>query len=110
MYTISILCCFSGFFILYNTSRKANLSTKGAFEKWLQQHPAAAKGVGILLIIASFVILVVKDGTGTGILTALLLLMTAGCLTVAIAPLYYLRLRHIVALTAGVFLLEFLFF
>ena len=95
--------------MLYNTSHKAKLSVKGAIEKWLQQHPAIAKSVGILLVIASFLILAAKDGTGVGIFTATLLLMTAGCLTIAIAPLYYLRLKHIAALSAGIFLLEFLF-
>lgn len=110
IYTIAVLCSFFGFFMLYNTSQKAKLSTKGAFEKWLQQNTSIAKTLGCLLIIIPFILLPVKDGTGVGSLTAFLLLMTAAGLIVAVSPFHYLKLTHIAALIAVSFLLECLFF
>lgn len=95
--------------MLYNTSKKAKLSTKGNFEKWLQQNKPTAKAIGIGLVVISFVILPIKDGLGVGVLSAFLLLMLSAGLTIAIAPFHYLRFKHIAALVAAVFLLEFLF-
>ncbi|MBX2921135.1 MAG: hypothetical protein KF746_03000 [Chitinophagaceae bacterium] len=108
-YTISVICSFLGFFMLYNTSRKAKLSAKGPFEKWLQQHRAAAKATGVLLVVISFVMLSLKDGLGVGMLTAFLLLMAAASLIIIIAPFQYLRLKYIIALAGASFILEFLF-
>lgn len=108
-YTISVICCFMGLFMLYNTSRKAKLSTVGRFEKFLQANPVNARLAGLLLIIASFIMLAVKLGIGAGIFTSFLLLMLAAGLVVAIAPLQYLKLRHIIMLVVGSILLESLF-
>ncbi|WP_276485663.1 hypothetical protein [Paraflavitalea pollutisoli] len=109
IYSFSMFSCFSGFFMLYNTSRKAKLSTTGRFEQWLQTHPPVAKAAGLALIVVSFVVLAVSLGIGVGILTALLLLMAAASLIVMIAPLQYLKLKHIALLAAGTILLETLF-
>ncbi|WEK34620.1 MAG: hypothetical protein P0Y53_19205 [Candidatus Pseudobacter hemicellulosilyticus] len=95
--------------MLYNTSRKARLSSTGTFEKWLQANPAMARLAGGLLILAAFLLLPAKMGIGVGFLTAFLLLMTAASLVIIIAPMQYIRLRHIVLLVAGTFLLEYLF-
>ncbi|MBX3255827.1 MAG: hypothetical protein KF862_16960 [Chitinophagaceae bacterium] len=109
VYTLSVFSCFLGFFMMYNTSRKAKLSVKGSFEKWLQRNRGAAKTTGILLIVIPFVVLPLKDGAGVGTLTAFLLLMTAACLIVTVTPFHYLRFRHIIALVGTSFLLEVLF-
>lgn len=109
IYTSSVICCFMGFFMLYNTSRKAKLSNAGRFEKYLQDNPVNALIAGLLLIVTSFIMLAVKLGIGAGILTSFLLLMLAAGLVVTIAPLQYFKLRHIVMLVIGTFLLESLF-
>ena len=109
IYTVSVLSCFLGFFMLYNTSQKAKLSKNGSLEKWLQQNKSTAKILGGLLIIVAFILLPLKDGIGVGTITAFLLLMAAAALVIAIAPFHYLRLKHIAALAAFSFLLEFLF-
>lgn len=110
VYTIAILCCFLGFFMLYNTSKKAKLSSRGSFEKWLQQNKSMAKPLGIFTTIIPFILLPIKDGIGVGTLTAFLLLMTSAGLTIAIAPFHYLRFKYVAALIVAGFLLEFLFF
>ncbi|MFT3946934.1 MAG: hypothetical protein QM763_08180 [Agriterribacter sp.] len=109
IYTISMLCCFLGFFMLYNTSQKAKLSAESLFEKWLQQNKSIAKIPGALLIIIPFIVLPLKDGSGAGTFTAFLLLMAAACLIIMIAPFHYIRIKHIAGLVMGSFLLEFLF-
>lgn len=109
IYTVSIICCFMGFFMLYNTSRKAKLTSTGRFEKYLQANPVNARIAGLLLIVAAFITLAVNMGIGAGIITAFLLLMMAAGLIVAIAPLHYFKLRHVVLLVIGTLLLESLF-
>lgn len=110
LFTISIASEFLGFFMLYNTSRKAKLSVTGVFEKWLQQHVTFARTTGLLLIVWAFILLAIKQGVAVGIITAFVLLMAAGSLIVMIAPFHYLRLKHVAAIVVGCSLLEYLFF
>ena len=109
IYTSSVICCFTGFFMLYNTSRKAKLSGTGRFEKYLQANPSIARPAGLLLIIVSMMLLVLKMGIGVGLLSAFLLLMVAAGLVVVIAPLHYFKLRHVLLLVVASVLLESLF-
>lgn len=110
MYTLVIVVAALGFFMLYNTSRKAKLSSTGSLEKWMQAHHKPAKITGLSLLILSIIAMVIKDGIGVGILTAFVLLMATGCIVVAVAPLHYFRLKHIVLLIAGSLLLELFIF
>lgn len=110
MYTLIVACCFLGFFALYNTSQKAKLSRTGSVEKWLQAHPVQAKQVGIFLIVLCIASLVWKDGWGVGGFTASLLIMTVGGLVVGIAPMQYIRMRHLALLTVLCFLFEIVIF
>lgn len=109
LFTISIVSSFLGFFMLYNTSRKAKLSATGTFEKWLQQHVTFARATGLLLIVWGFILLALKQGVAVGIITAFVLLMAAGSLIVMIAPFHYLKLKHVAALIVACSILEFLF-
>ncbi len=95
--------------MLYNSSGKAKLSRTGAFEMWLQNHIPLTKAMGTVLLALPFLLLPLKDGLGVGMLTAFLLLMTAAGLTVAVAPFYYLRIKHIAILVTGCCFLEYLF-
>jgi hypothetical protein len=110
MYTLFIVVAALGFFMLYNTSRKAKLSTSGSLEKWMQAHHKPAKITGLFLIILSIIAMVVKQGVGVGMLTSFTLLMATGCIIVAVAPLHYFRLKHIVLIVAGSLLLELFIF
>lgn len=96
--------------MLYNTSKRAKLSGSGKLEQWLQAHPKQARRAGVLFIILSIIALVIRDGIGVGLFTAVLLLMASVGYMIAIAPLYYLRLRHIAALTLGSLLIELFIF
>lgn len=109
LYTISTLCCFTGFFMLYNTSLKAKLSASGKMEKWMQANPGVARIIGSLLIITCFTLFILKMGTAVGIFTGVLLLMAASSLVISIAPLHYFKLRHILMIVCGSLLIEYLF-
>ncbi len=110
MYTLIAIGCFVGFFQYYNTSLKAKLSSDGAYEKWIQSNRGNARISGAVLLIAGFVVLVIKDGLGIGAFTFLLLLMTAACYTIALAPLNCLKLKHILLIISVSFLLELFLF
>lgn len=110
MHTLSILFCCVGFFMLYNTSRRAKLSAASIWERWLQSHPKKAKPFGGLLIIIGVAGLVTKDGIGAGLFTAAVMLMVAASYIVAIAPFYYIRLTHVAVLLLGGLFLELFIF
>lgn len=110
IYTTVTLASFLGFFLLYNTSRKVKFPVAGGIERWLQKHPVFSKWAGLVIILASFVVLAVKMGLGVGVLTAFLLLMTAACIVIAIAPFRYFKLSYVCGLLLLSYILEFLFF
>ncbi|MFT4092533.1 MAG: hypothetical protein QM640_02750 [Niabella sp.] len=110
MYTLIVIICFTGFFQVYNTSSKAKLSSSGVYEKWLQSNLLTAKITGTLLLITAFTLLIVKDGWPVGTFTFILLLMAAACYTIAIAPLQYLKLKHLLLIAAFSLLMELIVF
>ena len=110
MYTFIFICVFAGFFQLYNTSAKAKPSGPGAYERWLRSNIKAAKITGGLLLLLSYVLLVVKDGAAVGSFAFVLLLMGAACVIIALAPLHYFKLRHMLMIIALSLFMELIIF
>lgn len=110
MYTLILLLCGVGFFCLYNTSRKARLSKRGKWEKWLQAQPAMAKLVGSSLILLTMALLIFLDGLAMGLYNWFLMLMTMASIIVAIAPFFYLKFKHTISLFFLAFMLEMIIF
>lgn len=110
MHTLIILCNCLGLFLLYNTSKKAKLATRGKLEQWAQRSPKPARIAGLSLVLLSITALVVLQGWGVGLFAAVLLLMVSAGYTVAIAPLYYLRLKHVAMVVLGSLFLELFIF
>lgn len=108
MYTFIFLLGFIGVFFLYNTSKKAKLSTSGNMESWLQGHPQPATYMGIMCMVMTGVLLVLIDGLGVGVIKAFLLLMLAASAIVALTPLHLLRLKHVFLIVLLSFFLELL--
>ncbi|MCH5718937.1 hypothetical protein [Niabella hibiscisoli] len=106
MYTLLTICCFMGFFHQYNTSAKARFSGAGHYEKWLRANPAKARWTGLLLMLVSLLVLVLKDGWMLGFFTFILLLMAGACYVIALAPLGYIKLKHILLLAVFSLLIE----
>ncbi|UAY56924.1 hypothetical protein [Arachidicoccus terrestris] len=110
MYTLILLFCCTGFFCLYNTSRKARLFRQGQLEIWLQSHQASARLLGLGCITGTFLALIYTNGAVMGVLHFLLMVMAAACYIVALAPFGLIRRNHILALGAAAFFLELLIF
>lgn len=110
MHTLIILLSCLGFFMLYHTSKRAKLSTAGKLEQWLQRYPQNAKRTGVLLVLVSMIAFVYLDGLGVGLFAGVLLLMASAAYTVAIAPLYYLRFKHIAVVALGSLFIELILF
>lgn len=106
MYTLLAICCFLGFFQQYNASGKARLSVAGNYQKWLQANRGKARWTGLLLMVLSLLGLVVADGWVLGLFTFILLLMAGACYTIALAPLGYIRLKHILLIALLSLLIE----
>jgi len=96
--------------MLYNTSKRAKLSSVGSSQRWLQANTRTAKRVGLLLIITSFAALIAVCGWGVGLFTAAILLMTAAAYVIVISPFYYLKWPHVTAITGFCLLLELFIF
>lgn len=110
MYTFILLICCSGFFCLYNTSKRARLTTGGQIERWLQSHLPQARVLGLGAVLFTIISLVLMDGAFMGILNLLLMLMAAGCYIVALVPFRLLKLGHMLSLGLIAFLFELLIF
>jgi hypothetical protein len=104
MVTLIVVISLLGFFLLYNTSKKADLSRSFFIELWVQDNPKAGKLMGLLLISIALLISLFYFGIGSGIFLFFIILMTVASLVVLIAPLRYINYR-IVSL---IFLLSFL--
>ena len=110
MYTLIIILCCMGFFMLYNTSARARLSAEGRYQKWLQANKKTAKRSGILLVAASIAMLIARCGWGAGIFTAIILVMAVSGYTVMVAPFYFLKWKHIAGMAAFCLLMELFIF
>lgn len=106
MYTLLAICCFLGFFQQYNTSAKARLSNIGGYQKWLQSNKGKARYTGLLLVLLSLLGLIIADGWMLGLFTFILLLMAGACYTIALAPLGYVKLKHILLIAFLSLLIE----
>lgn len=110
MYTLITLCCSLGFYLLYNTSKKASLNKTGKINRVLQQHRLYTQIGGCALLLLTFVLQINHDGYALGFLTALVLLMAVGGLIVILAPLQLIRWTHLIALFTLLFISELLIF
>ena len=106
MYTLLAVFCFLGVFQQYNTSGKARLLAAGSYQKWLQFNRGKARWTGLLLMLLSLFGLIIADGWMLGLFTFILLLMSAACYTIALAPFGYVKLKHVVIIALVSLLIE----
>ncbi|QKX05924.1 hypothetical protein HN014_13750 [Aquimarina sp. TRL1] len=104
MISITVLLMLSGFFFLYNTSKRAVLELPVKVETWFQGNDAIAKCIGITLLLASLIGLTANLGVGAGVFIAFLIFMMLGSLVILLAPLHVITYKRI-AISFCVFLL-----
>ncbi|MEM8940339.1 MAG: hypothetical protein AAGC64_13445 [Bacteroidota bacterium] len=88
---VVILLLFVAVFILYNTSKKAQLGST-QLEKWVQGHPKIMKMSSFIFIIIAFALLFGEFGFGGSFFSVLLGLMAILSLQTILTPMMrYLR-------------------
>lgn len=106
MITIAICVLFLAFYTLYYTSKRASLTYKFSFEKWMRNNPIATKIIGLCLLVAAYFLWIYSMGLGSGSLFFVVALMTIGSLIVILKPLKIIPLKNIVFLFIVLEILE----
>lgn len=86
MTLVAIVASLVGFYLLYNTSARADLR-QDKVSLWLQRHTLLSRILGVLILTGSFAIFVICCGLGSGILFGFVTLMTTGSLVTLLSPL-----------------------
>ena len=66
MVTFIVLLSLVGFYMLFNTSKRADLSRSIFLEVWVQDNPEAGKAMGLSLNCIALVISLFHFGIGSG--------------------------------------------
>lgn len=98
MVTLVSLIVFLAFFVLYNTSKKATLSTQFQTERWIQQNPNPSRFIGLVLLVMAYVLLLSIKAAGVSSFLFLIQLMTIGSLVVILAPLRIINFKLIIGI------------
>jgi hypothetical protein len=108
MVTLLILLLFIAFFLLYNTSKKAELSRNSFPERWAQDHALASKIIGLLVLFIGLGLCLSHFGIGPGIFGFFVILMTIASCVVLFAPLRYFPTWVLASVIIVSFLFEFI--
>ena len=92
MIIIAILLLYTGFYLLYNTSKKANFP-RSMFSVFIHKNPKVFKTFAMLFISISFYISIRTIGLGAGIFMTLVLLMLIASLLVLLFPLKSVKVK-----------------
>ncbi|MGY5353721.1 hypothetical protein [Wenyingzhuangia sp. IMCC45467] len=86
---LTLICCiaFFGFYVLYHTSKRADLTQKYFLQEWIHQHSTISKPLGLFFLVLGLVLSVLYMGYGTGIFSYIVTLMTLLSFIVLISPL-----------------------
>ncbi|AOW21756.1 hypothetical protein [Urechidicola croceus] len=91
MLTFSMILLFTGFYFVYNTSKRAQLSNTLKLDKWLQENPDKSKILGLGLLALSFTLFCIQFGIGAGIIMAAILLMLISSIVILIKPIKFIN-------------------
>lgn len=90
MILLGTMAQFIGFYLLYNTSKRADLQTRIA-RGWAQRNAAMAKALGGAFLMASFALFAVDFSITSAIVVGTLVLMMVSTLIVVLFPLKSLK-------------------
>jgi hypothetical protein len=91
MYSTYLLLVFVGFFLWYNTSKKARWKDKSQFLLNLEAKPQLSKVIVTLCFLMATALLILELGWMSGICASIVAIMTMGSLIVAVFPFRYLN-------------------
>lgn len=98
MISLVSLTVFFAFYVLYNTSKKATLSTNFRFERWIQQNTKPSRCIGLGFLVIAYVTLISLKAAGASTLIFLIQIMTIGSLVVILTPLKIINHRFILGI------------
>lgn len=98
MISLVSLTVFFAFFVLYNTSKKATLSSNFQVERWIQQNPKPSRFIGLGILLIAYALLISIKAIGVSTLLFLIQIMTIGSLVVILAPLKIINYKLIVGI------------
>ncbi len=95
---ITLICSLAllGFYMLYSTSKRAELSLHYKLQQWIKGHGQIGKGMGTGLLLASFTISILYLGWGVGIFSFIVITITVGSLVVLLSPLRFFNLSTLI--------------
>ena len=88
-----------GFYMFYSTSKRAPLTHKFRFQKWLNNNVKISKYIATCIFLISLIFCIFFLGLGAGIFSFIVILMTVGSLVVLIMPLRFINLSTVLILT-----------
>lgn len=106
MITGTILLIFMASFVFYNTSKKAQLSSKTIIKTWIKYNRQYSKIIGTLLLVTALVLSINNFGFTSGILFWLITLMSLLSLIIVISPLQKVNYKLLALVFIVVFILE----
>ncbi|HEY9561095.1 MAG TPA: hypothetical protein VIR29_09955 [Anseongella sp.] len=110
MFSTAFLLIFMGFYLQYNLSGKVKSRHKSSYLVYMEQHALLSRALGVAAAVAGLIIMVARLGVGSGLFGFVVVLMSVGCLIVALAPFRFLRWRHLAGLYLGSVCFEVLIF
>ena len=105
MVTLAVSLTFIGFFLAYNTSKRA-LLVDGPVLRWAKKNPRNTNIIGIQFLMIGLVCTIFTLGWTAGIFSYLVILMTLASLTVLVSPLHFFSLKGTVIVAIVLLLLE----
>ncbi|MGG6231691.1 hypothetical protein [Tenacibaculum sp. SDUM215027] len=96
---LTIIGCLTliGFYFLYSTSSRADLTFYLPLQKWINENKIKGKYIGLVLLIIGLASTVLYLGFGAGTFSYIILLMLVASLVVLIEPLRFLKLPILVS-------------
>lgn len=106
MISLVSLSIFLAFYVLYNTSKKATLSSKFPMERWIQQHSKTSRYLGLGIILIAYALLISIKAIGACTLIFFIQIMTIASLVIILAPLKIINYKFILGLLFVVIFFE----
>ncbi|GFD82683.1 hypothetical protein KUL118_55450 [Tenacibaculum sp. KUL118] len=106
MLTIIGCLALTGFYFLYSTSNRADLTFYLPLQKWINENKIKGKYIGVVLLIIGLTSAILYLGFGAGIFLYIVLLMLVSSLVVLIEPLRFLKFSILVVMMILSLLLE----
>ncbi|MHC8950143.1 hypothetical protein [Sphingobacterium hungaricum] len=98
---------FFGFFLWYNSSKKARWKTKSNFLTALEKDEKRSKAYVAIIFLIATALCIFQLGWMSGIMAAICAIMAMGSLIVLVFPFNYIRLPQLIGLYVVCLILEF---